>query len=218
LRSLRSVSPLRPPNDLKNAGAFEINGDYREAYQRFGGALGMLGAPIGDPTNTTFGVGKVQRFEHGAIYWSTATRAHVLGEALDAKLVALATQKDAYGTSVQRIVGFPVTDQATMGDRVVWARFQGGEIYAPNASGTYVVYGAILAKYRLLGGASGTLGTPMSDELASLDGGRVSRFQGGDICWTASAGVQVIRGAIDNRLARRRRRKKLAGCGHLQRV
>jgi hypothetical protein len=56
--------------------------------------------------------------------------------------------------------------------------FPGGGIYCSEKTGAYAVLGDIAAKYEALGGPSGFLGYPVSDEM-SAKGGRVSFFQHG---------------------------------------
>lgn len=65
-------------------------------------------------------------------------------------------------------------------------------------AGTYEVKGAILGEYRALGGPSGRLGYPLSNELTTpiRTEGRYSVFQHGSIYWTPSTGAHEVRGAI----------------------
>jgi len=64
------------------------------------------------------------------------------------------------------------------------------------------VIGAIRVKWLSLGGASGFLGQPLTDELTTPDGvGRYNHFQGGSIYWTPSIGAHVIYGAIRDKWA-----------------
>ena len=65
------------------------------------------------------------------------------------------------------------------------------------AATTYVVQGAILARYQSLGGARGFLGRPLSNELTTPNpAGRYSVFEGGSIYWTAATGAWEVHGAI----------------------
>lgn len=63
----------------------------------------------------------------------------------------------------------------------------------------YQVYGAINQKWIQLGGASGPLGSPRSDELPAARGGRHNDFQFGFIYWLPSIGANAVYGAIGER-------------------
>ncbi|MGQ0506992.1 MAG: trypsin-like serine protease [Myxococcaceae bacterium] len=66
----------------------------------------------------------------------------------------------------------------------------------PDAANCYVK-GAILDKYRELGGLQSPLGDCVSNELPIRDGiGRASHFQRGSIYWTPATGAHNIQGAI----------------------
>jgi len=58
------------------------------------------------------------------------------------------------------------------------------------------VVGAIGDKYYALGGCGSFLGYPISPELGA-QGGRFTRFQGGDIYWSPATGANVVRGLIE---------------------
>ncbi len=63
---------------------------------------------------------------------------------------------------------------------------------SPSSTATsFSPHGGIGAKWQSLGGASGTLGAPTSDEIAA-DGGVYETFRGGIIFWTFSTGAQVV--------------------------
>jgi hypothetical protein len=62
--------------------------------------------------------------------------------------------------------------------------FQGGDIDWLGGVGAHEIHGDILAKYNDLRAHGVNLGHPTSDEAADGRGGRISRFQNGDIDWT----------------------------------
>ncbi|HEY1636123.1 MAG TPA: endo-1,4-beta-xylanase [Acidimicrobiales bacterium] len=83
------------------------------------------------------------------------------------------------------------------------AALQGGAdpyctTYASPATGTHRVCGALLAKYQALGGPSGFLGYPTTDETPTPDGvGRFNHFANdGSIYWSPNTGAWSIHGAI----------------------
>lgn len=66
----------------------------------------------------------------------------------------------------------------------------------------YQVYGEIGQKWHSLGGASGFLGAPLTDETATPDGvGRYNHFQGGSIYWTPQTRAHEVHGAIREKWA-----------------
>jgi hypothetical protein len=70
--------------------------------------------------------------------------------------------------------------------------------YTSSASGTHSVCGAIRVKYLALGGPTGFLGYPTTDETGTPDGvGRFNNFSNsGSIYWSPSTGAWSIHGAI----------------------
>lgn len=58
-------------------GAHEVHGAIREQYLRMGAENSRLGYPVSDETPAPDGMGRVNNFEHGSIYWSPRTGARV---------------------------------------------------------------------------------------------------------------------------------------------
>ncbi|HEY0143328.1 MAG TPA: hypothetical protein VGF48_20715 [Thermoanaerobaculia bacterium] len=73
--------------------------------------------------------------------------------------------------------------------------YANGSIYFHPATGAHEVHGLIRQKFLALGGETGTLGYPMTDEIGLFDGsGKVSKFQLGEVIWrTGSTTVEVVR-------------------------
>lgn len=95
--------------------------------------------------------------------------------------------------------GYPITDEEPTADgRGRFNHFQALHLAGkPTASihwhpdaGTHPTYGAIRAKWAELGWERSHLGYPVADE-EDRDGGRLQRFQGGSLFWTAQGGVVV---------------------------
>ena len=70
--------------------------------------------------------------------------------------------------------------------------------YSSPATGSHQVCGAIRSRYQALGGPTGFLGYPVTNELPTPDGiGRFNHFvNSGSIYWTPSTGAWSIHGAI----------------------
>jgi hypothetical protein len=152
-------------------------------YQKLGGANSFLGSPVGAEYAPTTG-GKAQNYQNGAIYWSSATAAHVVHGAFLARYNQLGGPA---GT-----LGYPLMDEAAVSDRIgQYIRFSrpgGAYMYWTSRTGAHVVYGAILAQYLRLGGPTSALGYPITDEYG-VPGGRRNDFQHGWITWQRSNGV-----------------------------
>jgi hypothetical protein len=75
--------------------------------------------------------------------------------------------------------------------------------YTSRYTGSHQVCGAIRQKYQELGGPTGFLGYPITDELATPDGrGRYNHFaNSGSIYWTRSTGAWSVHGAIQAKWA-----------------
>lgn len=73
--------------------------------------------------------------------------------------------------------------------------FRGGTAFWSPKTGAYPLFGAILAKYSGLGGASSWRGFPTTGETKTPDGvGRFVHFENGSIYWTPQTGAYAIPG------------------------
>ena len=78
---------------------------------------------------------------------------------------------------------------------------QGGSIYWSPQTGAYEVHGAIRGKYAALGWERSFLGYPVTDEVATPDGGAYNHFQHGSIYWSPQTGAYEVHGAIRGKYA-----------------
>lgn len=95
--------------------------------------------------------------------------------------------------SQRHTLGFPRTDErnaAPKGSRK--NRFERGMIYWSKRTGAHEVYGAIFRRYWGLGAAASRLGLPVTGE-RNAPGGRISKFQGGEIRWNRSTRKTTVR-------------------------
>ncbi len=170
-----------------------MGGAIEQAWLRTGGARGVLGAPLTDELPTPDAVGRFNHFEHGSIYWSSATGAHEVHGAI----------REAWARSgwERSVLGYPISDELSTGDglgRV--SRFQGGSIYFSPATGAHEVHGAIRQWWEQMGAQRSELGYPVSDEVRVQTGqgryAQVSRFQRGELVWWPDTSPAVVRGAI----------------------
>ncbi|HXX70357.1 MAG TPA: GMC oxidoreductase [Polyangiaceae bacterium] len=135
----------------------------------------------------------------------TRTGVVVIRGGICAKWRAIAAEMTPDGDDIQSHLGEPLEQDdvpASARGAGKAQHFQRGIIVERPDSRTFVVYGAIYDAYFALGAAAGRLGSPTSDEEDAGHGGRVSRFENGDIYWRADVGPRVAYG---------RKRKRYAG-------
>jgi hypothetical protein len=85
-------------------------------------------------------------------------------------------------------LGMPMSQEATAPDGVgKYRHYARGSIYWHPMTGAHEVVGLILRRWSELGWEKSYLGYPISDEIGTFDGGgRVSKFQGGELIWHAA--------------------------------
>lgn len=92
---------------------------------------------------------------------------------------------------------FPVSETQDAGNGGFVQQYTTGNIYWHPHTGAKWVYGAILTKFLGLGGPSGFLGYPLTDENATLGStGSYNHFQGGSIYYSIESGAHEIHGLI----------------------
>src|SRR5262249_301583 len=102
-------------------GVHTVRGAIADEYRARGFERGPLGYPVGGEVATARVDGAVQSFEHGAIYFSPKTAAHLVGGAVLGKYAAMGFE-DSW-------LGFPTTAELTAKDNGRFNRFEGGAIY-----------------------------------------------------------------------------------------
>ena len=97
---------------------------------------------------------------------------------------------------VTSVLGGPVGGHYTVG--AGWGQtYQAGRIYYSAATGAHEVHGALLTHYLELGGPTGLLGFPTSDELDTSNRlGRYDTFATGNMYWSAGTGAHEVHGLI----------------------
>ncbi|MBM7805809.1 uncharacterized protein with LGFP repeats [Geodermatophilus bullaregiensis] len=167
-----------------------VHGGIGTAWSATGGPDGPLGLPTGSETGTADGVGRVQVFQNGSVYWSPSSGAQPIRGGVLATWVAAGAETGP--------TGYPTTAESTAGDgRGQVQRFQSGSIYWAAATGGHVVRGAVGGIWLASGGPGGPLGYPTSDERDTPTGsGRVQSFERGSVYWSAATGARIVRGDI----------------------
>ncbi|MGY1619686.1 N-acetylmuramoyl-L-alanine amidase [Geodermatophilus sp. SYSU D00691] len=169
-------------------GAQPVRGGIRERWMALN-AEWRLGYPTAAETPVSGGYR--QDFTNGSIYWSAAT-----GAAFELRGGIATAWTDQGGLST---LGFPASGEKYVSGGTV-QEFSRGFTLAWTPAGTYRVQGGIREAWLGRGGATGALGMPQTNELATSGGGGFyTTFTGGSIVWTPSAGAVVLTGPIGDR-------------------
>jgi uncharacterized protein (DUF1800 family) len=113
----------------KVSGAHAVAGPVLRHYDALGASRSRLGLPVRDEAGVPGG--RVVRFQHGSVYWSSATGAHSVAGAIGARYELLGGPRGSG-------LGLPVAEEAAMtGGRV--SVFQHGRITWTPTRGTKVV-------------------------------------------------------------------------------
>jgi uncharacterized protein with LGFP repeats len=161
------------------------------------------GRALGSPIPLDDGIGVMQLFTLGAIFWSPGFGSVYMSERVWRKWSSPSVEKltTSSGETVQQYLGYPTEDSQrhdTGSSVVEWMYLERGMIYV-GPEGSSVVYGTIYGHYRVLGGLDSFLGAPITDERAARGSGRVSHFVHGDIYQHNRTGAHEVHGAIRDR-------------------
>ncbi len=153
---------------------FYVQNAFLERYDEARASGTDLGLPTAD--GATVAGGKLATFENGNIYVSSKYGARVVTGAILAKYVK---------SGGPAKWGMPTTEELPAPNDGRSMRFESSRIYWSSKGGARIIYGAILERYKSLGGASGKLGMPKSDEY-SIATGRRQDFTGGYITFNST--------------------------------
>jgi uncharacterized protein with LGFP repeats len=148
------------------------------AWRAAGGPSGPLGAKQGDQYPVG-GDGLAQNFDGGKVFFSPATGANAVENDILAKYESLGGPGGA--------LGFPIANETDGGLKPAsrlspFSATDKPVIFWTQDHGAIVVRGAMKAAWDKLGGATGKLRAPMSDQ--TVTGDMVTqRFAGGQIAW-----------------------------------
>ncbi len=169
-------------------GAHPVRGAILDEWGKQGYEGGPAGYPTGLEQATPHKDGVVQGFEHGPIYFSPASGAHLVQGLILGKYSQLGYEDSPFG--------FPTSDEIGIKDFGRMTRFEGGNIYWSPLSGAWGVRnGAVMDAWGALGFENGQLGFPTGDE-TQIPGGTQQSFQGGTVI-VKDDKAQVV--AIDGR-------------------
>jgi uncharacterized protein with LGFP repeats len=194
-------------------GAHAIYGAIGERWLQTGRE--QFGYPITDETPTADGRGRFNHFRafkpdgsligESSIFWLPEVGAHEIFGAIRDKWASLDWDRSP--------LGYPIgPEQPTFDNVGRFQNFQGGIISWHPATGSHVVYGAILERWLQIGREQ--FGYPITDEMPTPDSrGRFNHFRGikpdgtviGDssIYWLPETGAHEVYGGIRDRWAKR---------------
>ena len=164
-------------------GANGVWGPIGERYTELGGPDSSLGLPTTD--DVAVKGGRAGTFQGGKLYWSPATGTRAVTGPVLAHYQAYDGATGPLGLPVGELEEVTDLDQAS--GPAQQQLFAGGRVYLRAGQARHV-RGAIRDRYLALGGPSGSLGLPVSDEY-DVPGGRRSDFDGGQLTWTEATGA-----------------------------
>lgn len=118
--------------------AYYVTGAIRDKWGETGWEGGPLGYPTGDEVKLPDGQGRMNRFEHGAVYWSPTTGAHPITASILDQWSRAGFETSSYG--------YPTHDPVTHPGGIQEQQFQHDRIYSsgltiPVASGVSLSLG-----------------------------------------------------------------------------
>lgn len=130
--------------------------------------------------------GRATRFTKYNMYYSPGTGTHWLGSTLKNVYVK---HKEAKGH-----LGFPTSDQKSMGLGSVGNTFETGGIYHTPSTGGHAIYRSFYSLYNRMGSTKKHLGLPKEDQggWSLFKGSQVQKFQHGTMYWTGSTGSAAV--------------------------
>ncbi|KAF7864020.1 hypothetical protein EAF04_006985 [Stromatinia cepivora] len=174
-------------------GTCVVNGEIYKKWMTMDGAEGVMGFPVSDETLTPGGVTLFNMFSHGGAIYYTVTRGAfwIYGDIYKKWM--------ASGGEMGQL-GYPTSDEEFAPDEV--CRFNkfsgGGAIYSTPEYGAVRVGGNIYKRWMALGGDSGYLGNPITDEITGRYNTCYNDFSGGSIWWHTSIGTREFSGRETN--------------------
>ncbi|MDQ6650689.1 MAG: NlpC/P60 family protein [Actinomycetota bacterium] len=113
-------------------GSHEVHGGIRSKWASLGWETGLLGYPLTDELRTPDGLGRVNAFQGGSVYWTPATGSHEVHGGIRATWASLGWEAST--------LGYPLTDELPTPDGAGrFNAFQGGSVRWDRATGAVTV-------------------------------------------------------------------------------
>lgn len=168
--------------------AYSVGGAIADKWNSLGAERtdGLLGYPTSDEEILPDGVGRMNTFQRGVIYWHPTTGAQAVTNHL-----AAGWARNGWETGD---LGYPTADETSTSNGLGRMQpFQHGRIYASPEGTVAGVHGAILDKWLSINAENGYLGYPILDEEPSPTGvGRFTTFENGLVYWNPATGAHPM--------------------------
>ncbi|WP_448641004.1 LGFP repeat-containing protein [Geodermatophilus sp. URMC 63] len=170
-------------------GAQPIRGGMFATWTALGADAGVFGFPVSGELPAGDGVGRVQDFQGGSLYWSGSTGA----QPVRGGVLATYRRLGAAGGDL----GYPVGPEGLVpGGTSVVQEFQRGTIHWSPATEGHAVLDALEGGFAARGGPTGFLGLPIADQ-RRLPGGEIGQdFQGGVLYRLTSSQTVAVHGGV----------------------
>ncbi len=166
----------------QKTGAYRTSGAIGQSYIGLGGPTGTLGYPTADMVNDGKG-GYSQKFQNGAIFWSSARGTQHSSGGIYSLYTALG---GAGGT-----LGYPAAGMQPEPGGYSQV-FESGAIFWSGATGAVSVPKVALSAYADAGGPGGKLGFPLAEPITAAGGQIRSEFEKGTISWSSTTQPKVV--------------------------
>ncbi len=172
-----------------NAPCLQGCGAILKRYNAIGANGSVLGASLGPERAVGDGRGRYVAYEHGWIYWTSATGAQVVRGGIGARW---------HSQSGWALIGYPRAEELAASGTGRHQEFERGSVYWKHATGAQIIRGAVRARWLGLGGPTSLLGYPTTQEVDAppVAGARRQEFERGTICWSRASGANPVRGAV----------------------
>jgi uncharacterized protein with LGFP repeats len=171
-------------------GAWEVmNGPIKDKWKLTGGSMGTLGKPVSGVSLTN--EIRSQTFQNGSI-----VRADINSNPYVIKGNTYANWKN-----IKNDTGAPTMDSLRESDGRTWQDFQNGTMIDNGSSAWFVKKSAFFSEWKALGGSTGTLGKPKTNQMTESDGRMWQEFEKGYIIQknTGFNAYVITAGSILNR-------------------
>lgn len=165
---------------------YVTHGAVGDKYRSASDITGALGVPQGNEVSLATG-GVYQQFANGRIYWKSKKGAWVVS----GNILSYYLTKSADAGPL----GYPVSDSTNLSGGNTYQNFEGGAIYKVSTN-QYSTQGAVGDRYNSVGGPTGYLGVPLSNENTLGTGGVYQQFTNGRVYWKSGKGAWIVAGGI----------------------
>lgn len=178
------------PDDPNFIKAFVVHGEILSEWGNLNDLAGPISYPTSDEIEIGDGIGTIQYFNTGVIYFTSQTGAHaVYGDFLQ-KYHSLGAHNG--------FMGYPKDTQGKLSEGVgIYQNFTGGTLFWSPSTGIHEVHGKIRDEYASMGWESSSLGYPTYDQY-QIPGTVIQRniFENGSLDYNPEDDSVTLRGTF----------------------